>query len=173
MATNYLRRGTHSDFVEKFIAAKHLAREKKRSLKEERVKMRADKKKALEIESREVEEYLTRKCSYKSWRREEKKKRKEVKGLERQHLRDEEMRAEKEENRRLRIEELNSAQVFTEPSLEILYGIPTETVGNFFIIYSHMPLFQPIPVDHLVGGIHEKMQAKAPSNPVRKVGLFC
>ena len=29
MATNYLRRGSHNDFVEKFIAAKQLARQKK------------------------------------------------------------------------------------------------------------------------------------------------
>ena len=113
VATNYLRRGSHNNFVEKFIAAKHLAREKKRSLKKERAKMRAEKKKALEIESGEVGEYLTRKCSYKSRKREEKKKRKEMKELERQRHRDEEMRAEKEEKRRLRIEELNSAQVFT------------------------------------------------------------
>ena len=111
MATNYLRRGSHTNFVEKFIAAKHLAREKKKSLKDERAKMRAEKKKALETESREVEENLTRKCSFKSRRREEKKKRKEVEVLERQHMRDEDMRREKEERRRMRIEELNSAQV--------------------------------------------------------------
>ena len=118
MATNYSRRGSHNNFLEKFIAAKQLAREKKRSLKEERVKRRTEKRKALEIESREVDENLTRKCSYKNWRREEKKKRKEVKELESQRMRDEEMRTEKEERRRLRIEELNSAQVFIDSNIE-------------------------------------------------------
>ena len=135
MATNYLRRGSHNHFVEKHIAAKHLAREKKRSLKEEKVKMRAEKKKALEKESREVEENLTRKCSYKSWRREERKKRKEVTELERQCMRDEEMRTEKEERRRLRLLELNSAQVFLDSNLEILYEPFTKSVGNCFYSY--------------------------------------
>ena len=39
--------------------------------------------------------------------------------------------------------------------------------------YAAMLLFQPIPVAHLVESVYEKMQARAPSNPVRKVGLFC
>ena len=38
VATNYLRRGLHNNFVEKFIAAKQLAREMKRSLNKEKAK---------------------------------------------------------------------------------------------------------------------------------------
>ena len=109
VATNYLRRGNHNNFVEKHIAAKHLAREKKKSWQEARAKIR------VEMKRREAEEEnLTRKPSNTSKGREEKKRTKEVKKSERQCLRDDEVRKEREESRRLRIEELKSAQVLEE-----------------------------------------------------------
>ena len=112
MATNYSRRGSHNNFVEKFIAAKQLAREKKRSLKEERVKMRAEMRKAKEVESREREaEVNYQEKLSNALQGREKKKVREVKKLERQHLIDTEMKIEREESRRLRIEELKSAKV--------------------------------------------------------------
>ena len=113
VATNYLRRGNHNDFLEKIIAAKHLAREKERTLKEERAKIRAEKRKAKEVESREreVEENYKEKLSNALESRERKKNVREVKKRERQYLRDNEIQIEREERRRLRIEELKSAQV--------------------------------------------------------------
>ena len=35
-----------------------------------------------------------------------------------------------------------------------------------------VPLFQPVPIAHLEEANHEKMQARAPRNPVREVGWF-
>ena len=165
-ANNYSRRCCHN-FVEKFIAAKHLAKEKKKSLQEERSKMRAEeKKKAKEMKRMELEEQmrtreaeeenLTRKPSNTRESREEKKRMKEIKRGEVQSLIDEEMRREREEMRSLRIEQLKSAQV---ACLKILL------LSNNAV----MLFFQPVSVAHLVGGIQEKMQARAPRNPVRKV----
>ena len=103
------------------------------------------------MRSREAEEEnLAREC------REDKKRLKEIKRGEIQSALDEEMRKEREEMRRLRIEELKSAQVVC---LKIFLS------SNI----AFMLLFQPVPVAHFVGGIHEKMQARAPQNPVRKV----
>ena len=108
VATNYLRRGNHNDFLEKIIAAKHLAREKKRILKEERVTMRAEMRKDKEVESRETQAEVK---VLNALQGRDKKKVREVKKLERQQLRDNEMKIEREESRRLRIKELESAQV--------------------------------------------------------------
>ena len=97
----------------------------------------------------------TREC------RDEKKRLKEIRRSEIQSVIDEEMRREREEMRRLRTEELKSAQV---ACLKIL------PLSNIAV----MLLFQPVPVSHLVGSTHEKMQARAPQNPVRKVvWLLC
>ena len=109
MATNYLRRGTHSDFVEKFIAAKQLAREKKGQLKQERAKMRAQRKREVGSREAEVVENYMRKLA--NTKREEKKRKMKAKLLERQYLKINELKMEREESRRLRIEELKSAQV--------------------------------------------------------------
>ena len=166
MPNNYSRRCCNN-FVEKFIAAKYLAREKKKSLLELRSKMRAEKKKKAKemkrteleepMRSREVEkENLSKKPSNRRECRQGKKRLKEIKRGETQSVMDEEMRREREETRRLRIEELKTAQV---ACLKIL------PLSNIAV----MLLFQPVPVAHLVGSIHERMQARAPQNPVRKV----
>ena len=110
MATNYLRRGTHSDFVEKFIAAKQLAREKKKQLKQERAKLRAQRKREA-AGSREAEVVKNYMRNLANTKREEKKRKRKAKLLERQYLRNNEVKMEREESRRMRIEELKSAQV--------------------------------------------------------------
>ena len=110
-----------------------------------------------QMRTREAEEEnLTRKPSNTRESREEKKRMKEIKRGEVQSLIDEEMRREREEMRSLRIEQLKSAQV---ACLKILL------LSNNAV----MLFFQPVSVAHLVGGIQEKMQARAPQNPVRKV----
>ena len=115
LATNYSRRGSHNDFVEKFIFQKQLAREKKMGLREARVRMRAEaRKRVKEMKSREEEEEeenLTGKSSNSSKIRVEKRRMKQVRKYEKQCLRDNEVRKEREEKRKLQIEELRSAQV--------------------------------------------------------------
>ena len=109
MATNYLRKGTHSDFVEKFIAAKQLAREKEKQLKQERAELRAQRKREVGCREAEVVKKYMRKLA--NTKREEKKRKRKAKHLERQYLRNNEVKMEREESRRMRIEELKSAQV--------------------------------------------------------------
>ena len=118
MASNYLRRGSHNDFVEKFIAAKQLARQKKASLKEERAKMRAEKRKAEEevemttntIKGHSYKEYL-KKCLALKKLRVEARVAREKEEQSRMETEENNLKADREEKRRLRITELSSAKV--------------------------------------------------------------
>ena len=118
MATNYLRRGSHNDFVEKFIAAKQLARQKKASLKDVRAKMRAEKRNAEEdvkmtsrtIKGLSYKEYLEKCLGLKRLRVEARVAREKEEQI-RTETEEKKLKADREEKRRLRIMELSSAKV--------------------------------------------------------------